>query len=143
MNTEIAKRDHLSAIAEIEAECFAEPWSESALELFLGDGAFAVVGEKDGETVAYCTLTTVLDEAQIINVATRKEHRGMGYARAVIERVIEECKARGIASVSLEVRRSNAAAITLYGNAGFCICGERRGFYKAPREDALIMVKQI
>ena len=141
--TEIVSREHISAIANIESQCFAEPWSESALELFLRDGAFAVVGKSGGEVNSYCTLTAVLDEAQIINVATREEHRGKGYARAVIERVIEECKKRGIASLSLEVRRSNFAAIGLYNSLGFCICGERRGFYRSPKEDALVMIKQI
>ena len=143
IRTEIVKAEHLPIIAALERECFSEPWSESALELFVKEGAFAVLGSYDGRISSYCTVLQALDEAQIINVATCAEYRGKGCARAVVERVIDECKLRNIVSVSLEVRRSNLAAIKLYEGSGFCICGERRGFYKSPKEDALVMVKKI
>lgn len=143
IRSEIVKAEHLSAIAEIERECFSEPWSEEALGLFVREGAFGVIVSYNGEIGSYCTVLQALDEAQIINVATRSELRGRGLARATVERVIEECKKRNIVSVSLEVRRSNVAAISLYEALGFCVCGERRGFYKDPREDALIMIKEI
>ena len=44
-------------------------------------------------------------------------------------------------SVTLEVRKSNAAAIALYESFGFERVGERRGFYEKPTEDALLMTK--
>ena len=54
----------------------------------------------------------------------------------------EHCDALGIALVSLEVRESNVAAISLYKKFGFEITGTRKRFYKAPVEDALVMISR-
>ena len=139
----LAEREHLSQIAEIESLSLKEAWSESALELFVKDGAFAVVLVCDGRTLSYCTVMQAPFEAQIINVATHPSCRGRGYARAVIERVIEESNRRGADSISLEVRESNVPAIELYKKLGFDVCGVRKGFYKNPSESALVMVKKL
>ena len=139
----IATREHISRIAELEAATFNEPWSESALELFLGDSAFCVALVDGGELLSYCTVVTVLDEAQIINVATDACHLRQGLAREVLESVFAECKKRDIISISLEVRESNFAAITLYQKLSFTVAGKRRDFYKNPRENALVMIKNL
>ena len=98
---------------------------------------------EDDTLVSYCTLVTVLDEAQIINVATSPEFRGRGYAREVVFSVVDECKKRGITLISLEVRESNAPAIALYTSFGFTIEGKRKDFYKNPRENAFVMIKNL
>ena len=145
MKTEIklAENEHLSQIAEIEALTLAEAWSESALQLFVREGAFAVVCLCEGRVASYCTVLEAPFETQIINVATHRSYRRHGYARLVVERVIEESRARGAESISLEVRASNTSAIALYLGLGFEVCGTRRGFYKDPLEDALVMVKKL
>lgn len=139
----LAKRDDLSRIAEIERETFNEPWSESALELFVSDRGFCTICVVDGRIASYCTVVTVLDEAQIINVATDKDHRAQGCARDVISFVLDECKRRSLNYISLEVRESNTPAIALYEGSGFSVAGKRRDFYKDPRENALVMTKNI
>ena len=138
----IAEREHLSLVAELERATFFDPWSEKALELFVTDGGFCVICLEDGALCSYCTLTTVLDEAQIINVATSDPFKRRGCARAVIERVLNECKKRGIAFISLEVRESNSGAIALYESLNFAIVGKRNNFYTNPRENALVMVRE-
>jgi [ribosomal protein S18]-alanine N-acetyltransferase len=45
--------------------------------------------------------------------------------------------------VWLEVRPSNAAARRLYESRGFQLIGRRRGYYRAPVEDALVMRREI
>lgn len=139
----LAKREHLPLVAELERSTFHEPWSESALELFLGENAFCAICVDGGALTSYCTVTTVLDEAQIINVATDICHRGKGFAASVLEFVADECKNRGINLISLEVRESNSIAIALYERYGFEIAGKRKDFYKNPRENALVMLKKL
>ena len=43
--------------------------------------------------------------------------------------------------ITLEVRESNAAAISLYSNFGFIKAGERKNYYSDPTENAVIMTK--
>ena len=139
----IAKKEHLGAIAELERETFFEPWSEQALELFVSENNFSIACVVDGCIASYCTVTTVLDEAQIINVATDKRYRRTGCAKDVLNAVLLECKKRGINLISLEVRHSNASAIALYEGIGFTVAGMRKDFYNNPRENALVMIRNL
>lgn len=139
----IAKREHLPHIATLESKTFDEPWSEQALELFLKENAFCVACYENDELASYCTVMTVLDEAQIINVATDNKYKRQGCGADVIKSVLEECTERALKMVSLEVRESNVPAITLYKNFGFSIEGKRKDFYKNPRENALVMIKNL
>lgn len=137
----IAKKEHLSLVASLERETFSSPWSENALELFLDEKNFCVVMLVDGELASYCTVTTVLDEAQIINVATDCRYKRRGCAQSVLDGVLDECSRRGVVSISLEVRESNEGAIALYSKLGFAVLGTRKNFYTDPTENALVMVK--
>ena len=139
----LAQKEHLSLVAEIEKAVFSEPWSEKSLELCLTDSAFCICCFEDDELASYCTLITVLDEAQIINVATHPDFRGRGCAKEVLKALDIECKKRDINIISLEVRESNMPAISLYQHLGFGIEGKRKDFYKNPRENALVMIKKL
>ncbi len=139
----LAKKEHLPLIADIELKVFAEPWSEKSLELCLTENAFCICCFEDNVLVSYCTVITVLNEAQIINVATSPEYRGRGYAKEVLKTLVLECQNRNINIISLEVRESNIAAISLYSTLDFKIEGKRKDFYKNPRENALIMIKNL
>ena len=137
----LAKKEHLSLIASLERATFSSPWSEKSLEFFLEELNFCVVLLNDGKLASYCTVSTVLDEAQIINVATDIRLKRLGFAESVLKAVFDECVRRSITSISLEVRESNESAIALYKKLGFEVLGKRKNFYTEPIENALVMVK--
>ncbi|MBQ9806345.1 MAG: ribosomal protein S18-alanine N-acetyltransferase [Clostridia bacterium] len=136
-------REHLAAVAELERSIFAEPWSESALELLLTDSAYGVVCLQDGKAVAYGGMMIAVDEGQITNIAVRADCRRQGLGRAVLLALESEARARGLEQISLEARVSNTAAIALYESVGFQTEGRRRNFYRHPTEDALVMIKRL
>lgn len=140
MTVERMERVHLPFVAELERACFSEPWSEKSLELLLTPDALGVVGLRDGLVVAYGGILWALDEGQITNVAVASDARRQGNGRMIMEELIASAKARGCVQISLEVRASNEAAITLYERLGFVVAGRRKRFYKAPVEDALVMI---
>lgn len=142
---EIAKmsREHLCEVAKIEKLCFSEPWSEESLELMLGEQAMGLVALEDGRVMGYASMMCVLDEAQIINVATLPDARRRGIGRALMESVDRYAKERGIVFLSLEVRESNIAARSLYLSLGWQECGIRKNFYSHPTENACVMTKSI
>ncbi len=139
----IMTQPHVSGIAEIERECFSEPWSEESLGLFLTDSGFCMVA-LDGERVlGYITAMCVLDEAQIVNVAVTQSARRQGIAKELLHAFEREAAWRGIVSLSLEVRESNGAAHELYRSRGWFDAGVRKNFYSSPREDGIVMIKSL
>lgn len=134
-------KEHISAAVRIEKETFSEPWSEESLALFLREEypSFAVC--RDGELLAYVGTSRSLDELQILTVATAKSARRQGLGRELMKKLDEYAAENGIFSISLEVRESNAAAISLYESCGYKKAGVRKNFYRFPTENALVMIK--
>ena len=130
---------HLSQIAELEKVCFADPWSEKALEILVTDEAYGAVCLENGRALAYGSMLWGVDEGHIINIATHPDARRRGMGAAVLEHLIATATTRGCEQLSLEVRISNTPAIVLYERYGFLKMGLRRGFYKHPTEDAYVM----
>ena len=128
-----------TAIARLEKECFSEPWSEKAITESLENGTFFFVFEEEGEILGYAGLQTVLDEGYVTNIAVTSNARKKGIGSALTEKIISFGKEKKLSFVTLEVRESNLAAISLYKKFGFKTVGKRKNFYTAPSEDALIM----
>ena len=136
-------REHLSEVASIEEMSFSLPWSLESLELMLTEQASALVALEDGRVLGYVGMMCVLDEGQIINVATHPDSRRRGVGRALMIAIEQSAKERGIVFLSLEVRESNAAARSLYSSLGRVGRGIRKNYYSKPTENACIMTKSI
>ena len=139
----VLSREHLSGVAAIESECFSEPWSQSSLELLLLERNFGVVALCKERVVGYGGMTTVLDEGAVTNIAVNKDFRHKGIGRHIVLKMLSVAESMGVKQVFLEVRESNAPAISLYTSLGFEACGIRKGFYKNPSENAIQMKKEL
>ena len=136
------RAEHIPAMAEMEKMCFSCPWSADMLREELDNpAAVYMVAEMDGVPAGYAGMTCVCGEGYIANVAVHPAYRRRGIASTLLAKLDGIARAGGFAFLTLEVRRSNAAAIRLYGRAGFRTQGVRPGYYERPREDALIMTK--
>ena len=133
----------LSDIAGIEKECFSSPWSEKSLEILLGDNAVGFAAFCKEELVGYVGMMTVLDEGQITNVAVKSDFRRRGCAKALLSALEEYALENGIVFLSLEVRKSNLSARSLYLADGWADVGVRKNFYSSPIEDAIVMTKTL
>lgn len=132
----------LEQVAEIERLTFSKPWSYKAFEDSLAlSNAIYNVAVNNNEVLGYCGLYCVLNEANITNVAVKSDVRNKGIGYGMLVSLMDEAKTRGIEAVTLEVRKSNYAAIHLYEQLGFKEAGIRKDFYELPREDAVIMWK--
>ena len=145
MNVKIVPMDasHLDGAAAVEQACFSRPWSREMLaeELYNDCAAYLAAEDAEGCVVGYAGLQVVLDEGYITNVAVLPEHRRQGVASKLLQVFCDFAAGRDLAFLTLEVRRSNDAAIALYEVFGFREAGCRKNYYEAPREDALIMTK--
>lgn len=72
----------------------------------------------DGTMAAFAITQVVLDEATLFNIAVDPDFQRRGLGRELLEYLIDELEKRGILTLWLEVRASNAAAIALYESPG-------------------------
>jgi len=87
----------------------------------------------------FCAFWRVADEIHINNLAVLPELRGLGLGSQLLAAVLAEATRMGAPRATLEVRRSNTAALRLYAKAGFHQAGVRRDYYTQPVEDALVL----
>ena len=134
---------HVPQIAELEKECFSGPWSETSIASELQNPLSLWLVAIDGSQVAgYIGSQTVMDEADMMNLAVKPEYRRMGVAENLICQLISRLKENNVTCLTLEVRASNAPAISLYTKLNFVEAGRRPGYYHNPKEDALILRKE-
>ncbi len=134
--------EHLDALAELERICFSQPWSrESLAEELENDSAYFFVAETDGEVSGYAGFIITAGQSYITNVAVSPKYRRMGIATMLFERLFNIAEKYGLEFISLEVRPTNTAAVSLYSSLGFEEIGLRKNFYRNPTEDALIMTR--
>ena len=100
------------------------------------------VAEENEKIVGYLGIHNLGGDGEVTNVAVDEKFRGRGIAYAMLQYAMDETKRHGVTAFTLEVRKSNAAAISLYEKHGFENCGIRKNFYDFPKEDAVIMWKQ-
>ena len=129
----------------IEKRAHAFPWSEQTLASNQGERYRNYQLSVDGEMAAFAITQVVLDEATLFNIAVDPDYHRQGLGRALLEHLIDELEKRGVATLWLEVRASNAAAIALYESLGFNEATIRRNYYPTTdgREDAIIMALPI
>lgn len=137
--------EHLEDMARMEEQCFSVPWSREMLaqELENPMAHYVICTDRAGCVLGYIGSRIVLDSADITNVAVAPEHRRQGLGFELVNRMLEEMALRGVSSVLLEVRESNLPAQRCYARAGFSPVGRRRGYYDKPKEDALLMGRQL
>ncbi len=115
---------------------FVEPDATSPVERI----AFAVVANTPpGNLRAVLMATRVEASVELETLLVRREDRRQGLGKRLSKYWLTWAAHEGATDAVLEVRRSNLAAQRLYQRLGFQVEGCRRGYYRSPTEDALLM----
>lgn len=144
LSLETAGAADLDALVALERACATHPWTRAHFSDALQSPTTRVLvlraGARSGERelVALCVVARAADEVEIHDVAVHPDARRCGLARRLLGHALAEAARGGAQAAFLEVRASNLAARTLYGGLGFREVGRRRGYYRAPDEDALV-----
>jgi len=136
----------LPQVIAIERRAFPTPWSLAmfVLELSKPSGV-CLAASLDGRMAGYLICSRYDTVWHVMNVAVDPDARRRGVASALLVRLLDEVGQNGGGGggggprFTLEVRRSNDAAIRLYERFGFRVAGMRRRYYQDNGEDALIM----
>ena len=136
----------LAAVAQLERTCYSDPWPTNAFatlpdnpRVFFAVADSAVQKSLDGYVVAWF----VLDEGEVANLAVAPRARRQGIGSALLDAAIRESVDRGVSNLYLEVRESNQSARRLYASRGFEEVSRRKGYYRSPVEDALILRRTL
>ncbi|MCS7203804.1 MAG: ribosomal protein S18-alanine N-acetyltransferase [Thermodesulfovibrio sp.] len=133
----------LNQVLEISKESFIIPWSlKSFINELLNQNSILKVAELNGEVIGYVVARKIVDEAEILSLAVKKDFRRKGIATKLMKSVLNEIK-DFVKSCFLDVRVSNEPAIKLYEKLGFKKVGIRKKYYLYPEEDALLMKLDI
>ncbi len=112
------------------------------------DGGTAADGEaagSGGEAPALLGFTALLltpPESDVLDIVVRREYRGRGIGRKLLDTACDYALLAGVDTTFLEVRPSNTPARRLYARLGFTQCGIRKAYYTDPAEDAIAMVRR-
>ena len=143
LNLEICplKFSDINKVAEIEKKCFSfSALSEKSLKDSLENELYYFICAKNGsEILGYAGMYSIHPEGYILNIAVDEKFRGHKIGSKMVLNLLNHAKNLGLEFLSLEVRKSNIAAINLYKKFGFKGIAVRKDFYDKPKEDAVIM----
>ena len=131
-----------AAIAAAEAICFSDPWCERDILGYIStEGGICFVAYRGDRLIAYILGRLIAPEAEIYRIAVLPDERGRGVGYRLLDFSMKTERTRGLETVFLEVRSKNIPAINLYASYGFKSVGTRKGYYKDPVDDAIIMIR--
>ena len=99
-----------------------------------------ICAKYENKIVGFAGIKIVLDEADIMNIAVKKDYRRQGIATLLLNHILNICKEKNIKTINLEVNEENFSAISLYQKFGFEECGRRKQYYDN-KYDAILMKK--
>jgi len=141
ISIDAARHDDIPAISEIERAAFSDPWSARSFRDALEHPSvyFGCARSDAGEVLGYVVAWFVAGEGEIANLAVAPAGWGGGIGRALLDAALAEAAHCRVESVYLEVRDSNVRARRLYQSRGFEDVGRRKGYYRRPVEDAIVL----
>ncbi len=124
----------LRAVNAIMSEAFdprfGEGWTPSqCMGMLALPGVWFTLACIDGRPVGFALARTILNEGELLLLATLPTMRRRGIGGALLRAVMADARDRGADLLHLEVRANNAA-VQLYRSAGFNKIGERRDYYR-------------
>jgi ribosomal-protein-alanine N-acetyltransferase len=145
--------DDLDEVMVIERAAFLHPWSPELFRrelehdwstiLVAVEPLTSASGKGSERIIAFLIFWLVHDEVHILNVAVLPEYRRKGIARLLMSETEKRAYAASAALMTLEVRRSNVAALDLYREFDYRAVGVRPNYYADEGEDAIVMVKEL
>ncbi len=140
--------DAAPVMAALHATCFAEGWSAPDIAAMLAiPGTLALMAQQGSgmaghEPAALLIARAIVDEAEILTIATSPRHRRKGVARQLLNSLDTYLLSLAVKTIHLEAASDNAAALALYAACGFERSGLRKAYY-ASGADAIMMRRDL
>ena len=117
-------------MAALHASCFARPWDEAEMALFLAaPDTFCLVAsavdQSAGAPAGFLIARKAADEAELLTLGVAPACRRLGLGRALLEAAMTFLRSSGAKRLFLEVEAGNEAALALYRSLGAVPVGRR------------------
>lgn len=132
----------LDALLEVEQRAYSHPWSRGNFIDALASGYHCQLLWADNHLLGYTIAMRGVQEAHLLNITVAPAHQGQGWARVLLEHLALWARSEQAQCLWLEVRASNARALSIYTAHGYQRVGLRKRYYPAAdgaREDAIVM----
>ena len=135
----------LDEVLAIEFAVCPFPWGRGNFSDSLSSGYSCWVCRVDGTLIGYFVLMLIVDEAHLLAISVAAKRQKLGFGARLLRQAMDIALQRGARTLLLEVRPSNASALSLYQQYGFKQIGVRRDYYPAEhgREDALVLTREL
>lgn len=143
---ELKKEKYINLIYKLENKIFTDPWTKKMIKGEFNNKLAVILGiinTKTKELVGYSFLFSIYDEIHLNNIALKKDSRNKGLGKKMMDYIIKYGCENYFTRITLEVRESNTEALNLYYKYGFELISRRKGYYSSPKEDALILMKNL
>ena len=131
----------VSDVCELESSLLGKTSEDKVMSTIQSSTLFYYVLKKNQKIVGFFECSIISPEAELFDIAIKKEFQGMGYSKMLMEYFIEVCKNRGCDTIFLEVNSINNKAIKLYEKYGFVSYSKRKNYYG--ENDAILMKCEI
>jgi len=136
--------EDLEKIKDNLSKDFDNFWDYEILkeELNSRTSKYIVAKKSNNIIVGFAGIKIILDEAEIMNIVTKKEERHQGIGKLLLNEIIKISKENNIYLINLEVNAKNTIAINLYKKYNFKEVGLRKKYYNG-QDDAVLMTLKI
>lgn len=132
----------LDAVLRLEASIPEAPhWNRRTYETLLTrpGAALLLVAEEWNLIAGFLIAQAVADLCELESIVIDPASRRTGIGKALFTQLVNSAIKLDLSRIQLEVRRGNTSATAFYGALGFRQDGLRRGYYRDPDDDAVLM----
>lgn len=137
-----AENEDVFDILSLDKENFSNNFGEEFYLEYIKNQR-VIVAENEKHIVGYILFNQILDEAEIYKIVVLKDFRKKQIAFKIFEFLLNELKKNNVKKIFLEVRKSNIPAINLYIKCGFIEIREIVDYYSNPKENGIMMLKEV
>lgn len=133
----------LEEIKDVLQTDFDDFWNfEIFKEELVNTNSNYLVLRYDDEIVCFGGIKIILDEANVMDIVTKKDKRNQGFGKFLLNELINMSIEKNCTSITLEVRENNMIAIHLYKSFDFKEVGRRKKYYKNG-DTAILMTRKL
>ena len=137
--------EDIPSVMLTEEAVYPFPWTNGIFQDCIRVGYQCWLAYEDGRLIGHAVMSIAAGESHLLNLSIAEQDQGKGYGRQFVEFLMKIASERGAASMLLEVRPSNVAAIQLYQSCDFNEIGCRKDYYPSEngREHALLFAREL